>query len=183
MLVLMMSENIFEYESDWVEYFNAVLKNEIRDEIDNRNFIKANIVESNQTLDEFIRRNGNMEIIPSKEPFFHNVKIKTNTNEILFYINNENPRFWTIHNIEKQTAISNLIKEFTTNTFQQDMIYLSNETMELHQKNFKADSLGLTLNFEQNPEEHIGKKEKIECSNCKEKYDIRLLTRIRPIHG
>ncbi len=146
----MVSENTFEYESDWVEYFNAVLKNEIRDEIDNKNSIKANIVESNQTLDEFISRNHNMEIIPSsKESFFHNIRIRKGSNEIFFYINNENPRFWTVHNIEKQKTISDIIKEFTSNTFQQDTIYLSNDTMELHQKTFNATSLGLTLNFEQ----------------------------------
>lgn len=144
------SETSFEYESDWVEYFNAVLRNEIRDEIDNKNAIKANIVESNQTLEEFISRNSNMEIIPkSKESFFHNIRIRKGSKEIFFYINNENPRFWTVHNIEKQKMITGIINEFTTNTFQQDKIYLSNETMELHQKTFNADSLGLTLNFEQ----------------------------------
>lgn len=164
----MVIEDIFEYESDWVEYFNAVLKNEIRDEIDNKNAIKAIIVESNQTLDDFIRRNKNMEIIPSKELFFHNVKIKRGSDEILFYINNENPRFWTVHNIEKQQYISEVIKEFTTNTFQQDKIYLSNKAMELHQKNFNANSLGLTLNFEQKFTEN---KENPVFSDTIEKFD------------
>ena len=148
-MINMSSNEIFEYESDWVETFNAVLKNEIRDEIDNKNSIKANIVESNQSLNDFIKRNKNMELIPSKEPFFHNIKIKLVNGDIFFYVNNKDPRFWVIHNIEKQKKISDIIKEFTTNTFQQDKIYLSNNTMESHQKSFNASSLGLTINFEQ----------------------------------
>ncbi len=53
----MSEQQIFEYESDWTDYFNGVLKNEVREEIDNRNLIKANIIESNQTLDSFLKRN------------------------------------------------------------------------------------------------------------------------------
>lgn len=145
----MSSNEIFEYESDWVETFNAILKNEIRDELDNLNSIKANIVESNQSLDSFIKLNPSMELIPSKEPFFHNIKIRKDRENVFFYINNENQRFWVVHNIEKQKVISDIIREFTSNTYQQDNIYLSNDTMEAHQKKFNASSLGLTLNFEQ----------------------------------
>ena len=97
----MISNDIFEYESDWVENFNAVLKNEIRDEIDNRNAIKANIIESNQNLNDFVKRYDYLELIPSKEDFFHNIRIKNKKN-FYFYINNKNPRFWVVHNIEKQ---------------------------------------------------------------------------------
>ena len=98
-MINMSSNEIFEYESDWVETFNAVLKNEIRDEIDNKNSIKANIVESNQSLNDFIKRNKNMELIPSKEPFFHNIKIKLVTGDIFFYVNNKDTSFCVITNM------------------------------------------------------------------------------------
>ena len=141
--------DIFEYKSDWVETFNSILKNEIREEIDNQNLIKANIIESNQTIEDFVKRYDYIEHIPSKEPNFHNIHIKQSTEDYYFYIDNENPRFWVIHNIEKQVKISRLMKDLTSNSFQQDKIYLSNKAMENHQKTYDANSLGLTLNFEQ----------------------------------
>ncbi|MCF2138548.1 MAG: hypothetical protein K9W44_00665 [Candidatus Lokiarchaeota archaeon] len=145
-----MSEQfVFEYESDWVEYFNSVLKNEIREEIGNKNSIKASIIESNQSLEEFLKKHPEIKRIPSKESFFHNLRIKNNENDFYFYLNNQNERFWVIHNIENQKKIENIVKNLTTNTYLQDKIYLSQKTMETHKKNYSADSLGLTLNFEQ----------------------------------
>lgn len=145
-----MSEQlIFEYESDWVEYFNSMLRNEIREEIGNQNSIKASIIESNQSLDEFLKRHEEIELKPSKEPFFHNLKIRFEEKEYYFYLNNQNERFWVIHNIEKQREIESIVKNLTTDTYLQDKIYLSHNTMEKHQRNYSADSLGLTLNFEQ----------------------------------
>lgn len=68
--MLFISEQlIFEYESDWVEYFNSVLKNEIREDIGNQNSIKASIIESNQTLNDFLKRHKEIELKPSKELF------------------------------------------------------------------------------------------------------------------
>lgn len=145
----MPDEFVFEYESDWVEYLNSVLKNEIRDQIDNQNLIKANIIESNQTLEEFVKRNTELQYISSKERFFHNFKIQEGNLSYYFYVNNQNPRFWIIHNIEKKEIIQKKIEKITTNTYKQDKIYLSNKIMESHKDAFISYSQGFTLNFEQ----------------------------------
>jgi hypothetical protein len=144
-----MEQTTFEYLSDWAGYFESVLRNEIRDEIDNRNRIKANIVESNQTLDEFVKRNPNMKIIPSKESFFHNIEINIDGEKHYLYIDDSSPRFWVIHNIELRTKIQKIIENITTNNYLQDSIYLSHEKMDSFQTQFGASSLGFKLNFEQ----------------------------------
>jgi len=139
----------FDYESDWVEYFESVLKNEIREDIDNRYKIKANIIETNQSLDSFLKRNETIKRIASKEPFFHNLRIKLDGNEYFFYLNNSDPRFWVIHNIEEQSKIQKIIEKLTTESYLQDKIYLSHETMNGYQNELKATSSGFTLNFDQ----------------------------------
>ncbi|MHA1652112.1 MAG: hypothetical protein ACTSYB_18170 [Candidatus Helarchaeota archaeon] len=145
-----MSEQVtFEYESDWVNYFNSILKNEIRQEIENPNKIKANIVESNQSLEDFLKRNPEIKRIPSREKFFHNLKIKYKENYYYFYLNNRDERFWIIHNIEKQREIQHIINNLTSNNYLQDKIYLSHKTLEKYQEKFNTESFGFTLNFEQ----------------------------------
>ncbi len=127
----------------------SVLKNEIRDEIDNRNKIKANIIESNQTVEEFVKRNENIKLISSKEKFFHNIQLTDGTEKYYFYLDNSNPRFWFIHNIEKKENIQNFIEDITTNNYLQDNIYLSHQKLENLQSDFGTSSLGFTLNFDQ----------------------------------
>ncbi|MHA1385378.1 MAG: hypothetical protein ACTSR3_16620 [Candidatus Helarchaeota archaeon] len=145
----MEAQNIFEYTTDWVEYFDSVLKNEIRQEIDNPNKIKGSIVESNQKLDDFLKQHPEIKRVPSKEKFFHNLIIIHNSKPYYFYLNNQNERFWTIHNIEKQREVQSIIENLTANSYLQDKIYLSHHTLEKYQDKFNAKSQGFTINFEQ----------------------------------
>ncbi|MBD3227142.1 MAG: hypothetical protein GF329_03055 [Candidatus Lokiarchaeota archaeon] len=139
----------FDYECDWVDYFDSYLKNELREEIDKQNLIKANIIESNQDLETFLKRNPRIQRIPSKEEFFHNLRINFEGLVYYFYLNNRNPRFWTVHNIEKQKRIQKIIEDLTGNSYLQDKIYLSHNTMDNYQDHFNTSSLGFTLKFEQ----------------------------------
>ena len=149
-----MASQTFEYESDWVEYFNEVLKNEIREQIDNRYLIKGSVVETNQSLDAFLKRNKKFVTnIPSREKFFHNLKIITQSRgknrEHFFYLNNSNERFWIIHNIEESKTVQDIINQLTKDNYLQDKIYLPGYTLENYQEKFDTKSMGFTLNFDQ----------------------------------
>jgi hypothetical protein len=145
----MESEPVFEYESDWVEYFNSVLKNEIREDIDNRNHIKANIIESNQSFESFLKRNPSIICHASKEPGFHNLNVIQGDTKYYFYLNTVNPRFWVIHNIERKTEIQEFIEKVTCDNYLQDHIYLSQRMFENYQESMKSNCSGFILNFDQ----------------------------------
>jgi len=142
-------QKAFEYEVDWVNYFESILRNEIRQEIDNPNKIKAIIVESNQSLEDFLKRNSNIKKLASKEEFFHNLRINYKDKDFYFYLNNSDKRFWIIHNIERQIEVQNIIQRIFTESYLQDKIYLTHKTLEEHQNRSNAESFGFTINFEQ----------------------------------
>jgi len=158
-MINMLKQDIFEYEIDWINYFDSILKNEIRQEIENPNKIKATIIESNQSLDDFLKRNPSIKRIPSKEDYFHNLIINYKNKSYSFYLNNSDKRFWIIHNIEKKTEIQNIIYKLTSENYLQDKIYLPHKTLEKYQEIFNASSFGFTLNFEQlftsNTQKHV----------------------------
>ena len=139
----------FEYQSDWAEYFNSVLKNVIRDDIDNRNHIKTNIVESNQSFDEFLKRNPHVKSIPSKEDFFHNLRIRDRDNDYYFYLDTSDERFWAAHNIEKSKKVNRIIENLLSSSYLQDKIYLSHNSMNSYLESLGVGSLGFTLKFDQ----------------------------------
>ncbi|MHA1372283.1 MAG: hypothetical protein ACTSRA_21500 [Promethearchaeota archaeon] len=139
----------FDYQSDWAEYFNEILKNLIRDDINNRNLIKTNIIESNQPFNKFLERNRHVELIPSKEDFFHNLKIKYKEKEYYFYLDTSDERFWIVHNIEKSEKVNRVIEDTLSNSYLQDKIYLSHNSMSSYLASTGGSSLGFTLKFDQ----------------------------------
>ncbi|MBD3353640.1 MAG: hypothetical protein GF364_19305 [Candidatus Lokiarchaeota archaeon] len=147
------NSQIFEYKTDWVEYFNKILQNINRDKINNQNKIKSNIIESNQTLKLFLRKYDNIKYIKSKEKDFHNAIVTKNGKKNYLYIDTANERFWVIHNVSKQETMKGIIDEFR-NSYMQDSIYLTHNKMQEHQNDLDVDSLGFTLKFEQKFDEY-----------------------------
>ncbi|MBN1969894.1 MAG: hypothetical protein JW870_11045 [Candidatus Delongbacteria bacterium] len=147
-----MSELYFEYLSDWANNFEAILKNEIREEIQNQNKIKANIVESNQSFDNFLKRNSDMKIAEiSKEDFFKNViwNVKGKNKPEILYFDISNPRFWIVHNISASDEIKERMDKILSSSYLQDSIYLSHRKIEHLQQESGASSLGFRLEFNQ----------------------------------
>jgi len=140
----------FEYLSDWANYFDAVLKNEIREEIKNQNKIKVNIVESNQSLDSFLKRNPDMTMSDkSKEDFFKNILWNVDGKIEYLYFDISDPRFWIVHNLSASSEIKTRMEDILNNNFLQDSIYLSHNKIDSLQKEAGASSLGFKLNFNQ----------------------------------
>lgn len=147
----MAESKIFEYKSDWFEYFEGVLKNEYRDDEDFQNKIKANIVESNySSLKEFEKRHNEIRIIPSKESTFFNIQIRRQSKKAHYlYLDIENSRFWVIHNIESQETILKKINEIFCKSYLQDFIYIPNQMMERYWTDYSQYSMGIGIKFDQ----------------------------------
>jgi len=145
------TSQIFEYKSDWVQYFEGYLKNEYKEEDSNKNLIKSHIVESNyNSIKTFANKFNDIELVNSKEDNFFNVKIKGVSREPhLLYLDISNSRFWVLHNIEPQKIIKNKIEEIFCNSYLQDKIYLPNQVLEEYRKKGNTDSLGISLKFKQ----------------------------------
>lgn len=140
----------FEYLSDWANYFESILRNEIRDEIENQNKIKVNIVESNQTLDSFLKRNPDLSVSnTSKEDFFKNIRWHLNGKIEYLYFDISDPRFWIVHNLSASSEIKKRMEEILNSNYLQDSIYLSHNKIDALQKDAGASSLGFKLNFNQ----------------------------------
>lgn len=142
---------VFEYQTDWVEAFQDYLEKEkVKDE--DRNLIKANIIEANQTIDELARRHSDkMKIIPSKENFFSTILLLDQKGVKHYaYLDTRSPRarFWTIHNISKKEKIQPLIDEIFCNNYLQDKIYLPTEAMDYYREHFAQYCLGMSLKFD-----------------------------------
>lgn len=148
---MLRNQPVFEYEYEWADYFEDILKNEIREEAGIKNAIKASIIESNQSIQELCNRHEHLELVPSKEPSFHNLRIRdpSQPQDIYLYVNTQNERLWIIHNVEYKQKIAALIGNIVSNSYLQDRIYLSHGTMEQYREEFKSDSLGFTLSFDQ----------------------------------
>ncbi|TXT66227.1 MAG: hypothetical protein BAJALOKI3v1_40037 [Promethearchaeota archaeon] len=146
-----MMDKIFEYKSDWYQYFESVLKNEYSDEERIQNQIKGNIIESNfDSIEEFGNRYDKITIIPSKEENFFNVLIKSPNNEDYFiYADTTNHRFWILHNIESQKIIKSKIEDLFWNSYLQDRIYLTNQMLTKYWKIYSSDSMGVSIKFKQ----------------------------------
>lgn len=144
------NSKIFEYETDWFQYFEQFL-NQKKIEDEDKNAIKVNIVESNQSIQDLeLRFKNEIEVIPGKESFFYNVVLRSPDENHYLYVNtqSENARFWTIHNKELQEKILPKIDEIFNNSYLQDSIYLSNQMMDYYRNNIVDYSLGLSLKFE-----------------------------------
>lgn len=147
----MAESKIFEYKSDWFQYFESVLKNEYKDDKDFQNKIKANIVESNySSIKEFEKNHNEIKLIPSKESAFYNVQIKKQSKKSHYlYLDIEDDRFWVIHNIESQEEILAKINEIFCKSYLQDHIYIPNQMMEKYWTDYSQDSMGVGLKFDQ----------------------------------
>lgn len=170
------SKKIFNYKSDWFQFFDSVLKNEPEEEKYSRIKIKANIVESNfSSFNQFAEKHKKkIEVIPAKEDDFFNVKIKHVDNVYHLYVDTINPRFWLIHNIEYQKDIDPLIKELFHNSYLQDKIYIPNRMMENYWKNYSKNSLGVSLTFEQLLNEESSNKNFSNMEREINNYTLRL---------
>lgn len=145
------TSKIFDYKSDWFQFFEGYLKNEyIEDENLTKNKIKAHIIESNfETITKFAQGQPQIQLIKSKEKDFYNIILKEGSESYFLYVDTEDPRFWIIHNIEAQERIKNLIAKIFWRSYLQDKIYMSNQSMEKYWKTYCSDSLGISLKFEQ----------------------------------
>lgn len=151
----MASEPIFEYETDWYQYFqNFLEKKKTTDE--DKIKIKANVIESNQSIDELSKKyHAQMLVTPSKEPHFYNIKLYLAGGSVKYlYLNtlSKNGRFWIIHNIEPVDTTEGKISEIFQDSYKQDKIYLPNDAMEFYRNNVSSYSLGMNLSFK-SPEE------------------------------
>lgn len=147
----MTESKIFEYKSDWFQYFEGVLKNEYKDDEDFQNKIKANIVESNYpSIKEFEKKHNEIKLIPSKESTFYNIQIKKKSKKSNYlYLDIEDGRFWVIHNIESQEEILAKINDIFCKSYLQDNIYIPNQMMEKYWTDYSQDSMGVGLMFDQ----------------------------------
>lgn len=170
------SNKVFNYKSDWFQFFDSVLRNEPEEEKYSRIKIKANIVESNfSSFKEFAEMNKNrIKVIPSKEDDFFNVKIKHDNKQYYLYIDTINPRFWLIHNIEYQRDIDPLIKDLFYNSYLQDKIYIPNQMMESYWKNYSKNSLGVSLTFKQLLNEDVNNENFSNMEREINNYTLRL---------
>ncbi len=167
----MEASQIFEYKSDWVQYFEGYLKNEYKEGDSNKKYIKSHIVESNyDSIKTFAKRFNDVELVNSREESFFNVKIKGVSKEPhLLYLDISNSRFWVLHNIEPQKIIKKKIEEIFCNSYLQDKIYIPNQVLEEYRKKENTDSLGISLKFKQlfiengvESEEEISNLENVE---------------------
>jgi hypothetical protein len=143
-------KKIFQYESDWFQDFEAFINKEKKTSED-RISIKANIIESNQSINDIVKRfSDKISIVPGKESFFHNIIYRDVNENYYLYLNTQSrdSRFWIIHNIQKQEDIQNKIDEIFNQSYLQDKIYLSNQTMESYRSKYADYSLGMSLKFD-----------------------------------
>jgi hypothetical protein len=151
-----MEEPIFEYETDWFQFFQEYLEKKKTD-VDDKIKIKANIIESNQTIETLRKKyNTQLEVFPSKEPFFYNIKLHVADGTVKYlYLNtlSTNTRFWILHNIEKVDTTELLLSNIFQDGYKQDKIYLPNDAMEFYRNNVSAYSLGMNLAFRYPEEE------------------------------
>lgn len=138
-------KKIFDFKSDWFQYYQAALRNEIEEEDFTKKYLKAYIVESNyKSINSFVKDHPNVKIIKSKEKNFFNVKYERDK---FLYLDTENNRFWVIHSLEPQEKVQPKIIDIFCNSYLQDKIYIPNQMMEYYWKNLSKKSLGVSLRF------------------------------------
>ena len=173
----MSSGKIFEYKSDWFNYFESILKHEYKEDRPNQNKIKAHIIESNyESIEEFAKHNKQVLLKKSKERDFHNVILRSeSTTPLHLYLDTEDSRFWVIHNIEPQEKVKKLISQLFWESYLQDKIYIPNQTMEKYWKEYSSDSLGMSLKFKQLfLEEDIALADQVLSPSLGEDFDYTL---------
>ncbi len=150
-----MTEDVFDYKCDWVNYFSQILKKEIY--VSDAK-IKGSIVESNQkNIDNLIKTlesdmdksKETIELIGSKESNFYNIRIKDSAGTYLFYVDTSNPRFWIVHNIEK-SEISNKMSKKISNSYLQDSTYFTDRNLWKYlELEDNVKSKGFTMQYDQ----------------------------------